>query len=90
MLDNALVPSADVLAPQSAQEKDVEGGDLERPEREVLLVTLPHMLHVHAHGGSIGRTSKIDAAGGTGNRLMGQAGASGRGSGRQDRESTSG
>ena len=75
MLDKALVSSADVLAPQSAQEKDVEGGDLERPEREVLLVTLPHMLHVLAHGGStIGRTSKIDAAGGTGNRLMGGTG----------------
>ena len=33
MLDKALGPRADVLAPLAAQKKDVEGGKLEWPER---------------------------------------------------------
>ena len=55
MLDKGLGPKADVLAPLAAQKKDVEGGNLEWPEREIVLVPLPHMVHELAHRGSIGR-----------------------------------
>jgi hypothetical protein len=34
MLDKALGPRADMLAPLAAQKKDIEGKNLERPERE--------------------------------------------------------
>ena len=64
MLDKALGPRADVLAPLAAQKKDVEVGNLEWPEREIVLVPLPHMVHELAHRGSIGRAAKIHAAGG--------------------------
>ncbi len=64
MLDKALGPRADVLAPLAAQKKDIESGNLEWSEREIVLVSLPHMVHELAHGGSIGRAAKIYAAGG--------------------------
>jgi hypothetical protein len=61
MLDKALGPRADVLAPLAAQKKDVEGGKLEWPEREIVLVSLPHMVHELAHRG---HAAKIHGAGG--------------------------
>ena len=60
MLDKALLLRADVLAPLAAQKKDVEGGNLERPEREVVLMALSYMLHVLVYGGHVGRTFKND------------------------------
>jgi hypothetical protein len=53
-----------MLAPLAAQKKDIEGGNLEWPEREIVHVSLPHMVHELAHRSSIGRTAKINAAGG--------------------------
>jgi hypothetical protein len=52
------------LAPLAAQKKDIEGGKLEWPEREIVLVSLPHMVHELAHRGTIERAAKIHAAGG--------------------------
>ena len=48
MPDKALGPRADVLAPLAAQKKDIEGGNLEWPEREIVLVSLPHMVPIEA------------------------------------------
>ena len=64
MLDKALGPRADVLAPLAVQKKDIEGGNLERPEREIVLLSIPHMVHELVHRGFIGRTAKIHAVGG--------------------------
>ena len=64
MLEKVLGTRADVLAPLAAQKKDIEGGNLEWPEREIVLVSLPHIVHELALRGSIGRTAKIHAAGG--------------------------
>ncbi len=41
MLEKVLGTRADVLAPLAAQKKDIEGGNLEWPEREIVLVSLP-------------------------------------------------
>ena len=42
MLDKALGPRADVLAPLAVQKKDIEGGNLERPERDRSFVDSAH------------------------------------------------
>ncbi len=42
MLDKALGPRADVLAPLKAHKKDIEGGNLERPERDRSCVASAH------------------------------------------------
>ena len=64
MLDETLVPRADVLASLASQETNVEGGDLKRPERDVVYVTFPNMMQVLAPGGLVGGTAKVDGAGG--------------------------
>ncbi len=61
MLDETLVPRADVLASLAPQKTNVEGGDLKRPERDVGFVAFPHVL---APGGLIRGTAKVDGAGG--------------------------
>ena len=79
MLDEILVPGADVLASLESQKTNVEGGDLKRPERDVVFVTFLNMLQVLAPEGLIGgAANKVDGAGGADNVLIGRDRASGR------------
>ena len=64
MLDETLVPRADVLASLAPQKTNVEGGDLKRPERGVGFVAFPNMVHVLAPGGLVRGTAKVDSVGG--------------------------
>ena len=72
------MPRTYVLASLAAQKKNIEGGDLKRPEGGVVLVAPPKMIHVLAHGGPVKRTPKIEDAEGTGDMLIGRARASSR------------
>ena len=64
VLDETLVPRADVLASLAPQKTNVEDGDLKRPERDVEFVAFPNMVHVLAPGGLVRGTAKVDGAGG--------------------------
>ena len=57
MLDETLVPRADVLASLAPQKTNVEGGDLKRPERGVGFVAFPNMVNVLAPGGLVHGTA---------------------------------
>ena len=48
VLDETLVPRADVLASLASQKTNNEGGDLKQPERDVVFVTFPYMVQVMA------------------------------------------
>ena len=76
MLDETLIPKADVLASLASQTTNFEGGDLQRPERDVVFVTFPNMLQVLAPGGLIGGAAKVDGAGGADNGIEPVAGTS--------------
>ena len=78
VLDEILVPGADALALLASQKTNVEGGDLKRPERDVVFVTFLNMLQVLAPEGLIGGAAKVDGAGGADNVLIGRDRVSGR------------
>ena len=67
MLDETLVPRADVLASLAPQKTNVEDGDLKRSERDVGFVAFPNMVHVLAPEGLVRGTAKVDGAGGADN-----------------------
>ena len=90
MLDETLVPRADVLASLASQKTNAEGRDLKRPERDVVFVTFPNMLQVLAPGGLIGGAAKVDGAGGADNALIGRDRASCRDDEGLERESGGG
>ena len=70
VFDETLVPRADVLASLASQKTNVEGGDLKRPEKDVVFVPFPNMMQVLAPGGLVGGTVKVDGAGGADNALI--------------------
>ena len=79
VLDETLVPRADVLVSLASQKTNVEGGDLKRPERNVVFEAFPNMMHVLSPGGLVGGVAKVDCAGGgVDNTLIGRDRASGR------------
>jgi hypothetical protein len=51
-----------VLALLASQKTNIKGGDLKRPERDVVFVAIPNMMHVLAPGGLVGGTAKVDGA----------------------------
>jgi hypothetical protein len=80
VLDETLVPRADVLASLASLLKtNIEGGDLKRPERNVVFGPFPNMVQVLAPGGLVSGAAKVDGAGGADNVLIGRDRASGRG-----------
>ena len=90
LLDETLVLRADVLASLASQKTNVEGGNLKRPERYVVFVAFPNMMHVLAPGGLVGGTAQVDGAGGADNALIGLDRASGRDVGGLERGSGGG
>ena len=79
VLDETLVPRADVsLASLASQKTNVKSGDQKRPERDVVFVAFPNMMHVLAPGGLVGGTAKLDGAGGADNALIGRDRTSGK------------
>jgi hypothetical protein len=78
VFDETLVPRADVLASLASQKTNVEGGDLKRPERDVVFVPFPIMMQVLAPGGLVGGTAKVDGAEDADNALIGGDRDSGR------------
>ena len=63
VLDETLVPRADMLASLASLKTNVEGGDLKRPERNVVFVPFPNMVQVLAPGGLVSGAAKVDGAG---------------------------
>ncbi len=78
VIDETLFPRADMLESLASLKTNVEGGDLKRPEKNVVFVPFPNMVQVLDPGGLVSGAAKVDGAGDADNALIGRDRASGR------------